>query len=268
MKDLRSTPRQGRVRAQILDSVNNDAQIMASYMSLLLGGVADCLEIASQRGNEVNRPALSVAVRPTVEAAAQVWWLLDDSVSATERARRYLIWRFSDLRQLRSTARDLKPDGGGADETEEALAEQERALLELTENAGWNASPTSVRGQKVTAAALLDEVGKRESMPRYGELVGLAINTTTVYGLLSLPVHGTRWAVLQGLQTGDPEAEGKHRMAGSGVEPNAAIATVTTATYRAGRALADWNRLDSAQLRRAAQELGQQVGLRRRGPQN
>lgn len=107
--ELRSTPGGGGVaRAELLDKLNVEMQVMVGHLTLVVGGVSDALDIAAQRDNQVNGPGLAYIVRPSLELAGQVAWLLTDQIAAEQRARRLLVWRLADLRAQRLLLRDFR----------------------------------------------------------------------------------------------------------------------------------------------------------------
>jgi len=183
----------GVTRAQLLDELNVDLQVMVGYLALLVDGVADLLEIASTRANKVNGPALANVVRPTVECAGSVRWLLDEEITAEVRVRRYLIWRFDDLRQQRrllSGLRHVDPSKLHAAHSE--LASSERDLLAKVESAGWRARPSQSTGAQYKSAALLTDTGTAESMPPFTKLVDDLPIPKGMYQLLSVTTHNHR----------------------------------------------------------------------------
>lgn len=166
-----STDGGGVARAQLLGLLNVDMQVMVGHLALIAGGVADDLEIAAQRDNAVNGPALAFVVRPALEVAGQIAWLLSDQIHAARRARRYIIWRFADLRAQRLLLRDFR---GSSDETEAAareLDESETEILTLVAAAKWTARPTTHNGGDLQAATLLGVDNKPERMPSLAALV-------------------------------------------------------------------------------------------------
>jgi hypothetical protein len=140
------------------------------HLILIGRGVADCLEVAAGRDNEVNVPILSMIARAALETGGQLGWLLDDSIDGTTRARRFPTWRFADLRTQRLQVTDFRPqrDEGAAVAAE--LDEVEHELHAAATAAGWVSKPTVVRGEHLEAAALLDSGGKNERVPQSGEL--------------------------------------------------------------------------------------------------
>ena len=250
--ELRSTARGGGPgRARLLDRLNVDAQLMAANLTLIVEGVADCLEVATGRDNAVNRPALSFVVRPALEVAGQLAWLLDDSIDGTERARRFLTWRFADLRQLRLLLEDFRPSNEERTSTCDELDEVEKSFLDDVAAANWAAKATVAGPKGFEAAALLGAAGKRESMPKYNELVRLVSSTPSVYGLLSVPAHGVRFGIFHGLEVADtPDPSGRYsaRIAGFGIEPNIGVGLAFLAVDVSCRLLAGWNGVDAGRL--------------------
>jgi hypothetical protein len=119
--------------------LSHDSVIVLANLTLLVNGVADCLEIAVSRDNAVNTPALSSVLRPAMEVAGQVAWLFSDNLDGHEHGRRYLIWRFSDLRHQRHVLGEFRPE---ADEEQVALKEldaEEQELLASRQGEGRRA---------------------------------------------------------------------------------------------------------------------------------
>ena len=163
---------QGLARIALLDALNVDAQVGAANLTLIVRGVADCLEVAAGRENEVNVPILSIIARTALEIAGQLAWLLDDSIDGTERARRFLTWSFADLRTQRLLLDDFGPSNEEGASAAAELDEIEQELCATATSAGWVSKATVVRGKDLEGAALLDADGKNERVPKNGELAG------------------------------------------------------------------------------------------------
>lgn len=257
----------GKTRASLLDLLAGDAVFMIANLTLLVDGVADCLQIASTRNNEVNYPALSATLRPTIEVAGQLAWLLDDSIDGGERGRRYLRWRFHDLRHQRLLLSELR----GGDEAKAAFAELDRigrGLLGLAASAKWSARATVVQPNgDIVAAALVDQAGEKpEPMPKITELVRTVASTPSLYGLLSVPTHGRRFGVVHGVkQDGAPDQHGKvEALVGAfGLPPHLCIGLACLAIDRPGRLLAGWNGVNASALHGAVVEATRQAGIMR-----
>lgn len=255
----------GRARAELLDRVAYDSILMLANVTLLVDGVADCLQIAGARDNAVNHPALSATVRPAVETAGQLAWLLDDSIDGADRGRRYLIWRFSDLRHQRHVLSDFR---SGADEGA-AVAELdaiEGDLLDLAGAAKWGVRSTVRQANgDISAAVLLDRPGaKPEPMPKITELVGKVASSPSLYSLLSVPAHGRRFGVLHGTQQqhrSDPQGKSELLVGGFGLPPNLCIGLASLAVDIPSRLLAGWNGVDASALHRSVGELMRRAGL-------
>jgi hypothetical protein len=234
--------------------------IVLANLTLLVNGVADCLEIA------VNTPALSSVLRPAMEVAGQVTWLFSDNLDGHDRGRRYLIWGFSDLRHQRHVLGEFRPE---ADEEQAALKEldaEEEELLDLAASAKWAARASTVNAKgEHQAAALLDRDGaKPEPMPKINDLVRLVSSTPSMYGLLSVPTHGRRFGMMHGLEvTPSPHGTAKAdaKVAGFGVPPNLAIALACLAVDIATRSVAGWNRLDAGRMHQLVVEVMQMAGI-------
>lgn len=262
---MRATPGGGRTRAELLDRVAYDSILMLANVTLLVDGVANCLQIAAARNNAVNHPALSATVRPAVETAGQLAWLLDDSIDGADRGRRYLIWRFSDLRHQRHVLSDFR---SGADEAAAVaeLDDLERELVDLAEGAKWDVRSTVKQANgDVTAAALLDRLGaKPEPMPKITELIRKVSSTPSLYSLLSVPAHGRRFGVLHGIQqqqAPDPQGKAELLVGGFGLPPNLCIGLASLSIDVPSRLLAGWNGIDASALHRSVVELMHRAGL-------
>jgi len=239
-------------------------------LTLLVQGVADCLEIAAARDNAVNRPALSSALRPAVEVAGQLAWLLDDSIDGHERGRRFLIWRLHDLRHQRHVLGDFRP---GSDEEQAARKEldaTEDELLAAAKSAKWAArsSVTSDNGD-VQTAALLDRQGqKAEPMPKINELVQLVSSTPSMYGLLSIPSHGMRFGMMHGLNAAgaskpaSADLKTDALVGGFGLPPNLAIGLACVAVDISTRLLTGWNQVDASRMHQRVVEVMRMAGIK------
>lgn len=261
---LRGTDGGGGVaRAALLDRLNTDAQILAANLTLVIDAIADCFEVAARRDNHVNTPAVSIIVRTALELAAQAAWLLDDTIDGLTRARRYLVWRFDDLSDRRLLLREFRPDNGDTDSAEADLDSEEAALLADVTDAKWEASATTTNPKGVTPAALLDG-GRREGMPKITEMIRLVSSTRSIYGLLSITAHGSRFGLMQGLKAdGPPDSRGRRdaQVEGFGLPPNTAIALAVLVVDRACRLLAGWNGVDSSRLHSDALVLMKRAGI-------
>lgn len=234
---------------------------MVGYLALLVDGVADLLEIASTRANKVNGPALANVVRPTVECAGSVRWLLDEEITAEVRVRRYLIWRFDDLRQQRrllSGLRHVDPSKLHAAHSE--LASSERDLLAKVESAGWRARPSQSTGAQYKSAALLTDTGTAESMPPFTKLVDDLTIPKGMYQLLSVTTHNHRWGVRAGLRDNAPAADGRNvQLYGFALPPSLLVDLTVLAAAHVGSLLGNWNGFDTTKLRVFAANLSRRV---------
>lgn len=266
LKTLRSAHGVGRGRAELLNGIGVDVGLMAGYDVLLLGGVADCFFAAEARDDAVNRPALSAAVRPVVEVAAQVAWLLDDQADPVERVRRYLRWRFADLKSQRLLLAALSASKENAAEAREALDRTEATLIGHTERAGWKAVRTKHTGPRsLEAASLLDEQGNRMGVPKIEVMARRVSQSPYVYALLSAPVHGARWGVVNGVRRSGGAGDaisGSVDIVGTALQPNLAMGLSVLAIDTVGKYIAAWNRVDGERLRRETQTLCARAGIR------
>lgn len=255
----------GAAQAQLLDRMNLDGQLMVGHLALVVDGVADLLEVGSSRGDAINAPALSLVVRSALEVAGQLAWLLEDSLDATGRARRFLTWRFADLRSQRLLLREFQLPDPEREAAEAELDDAENELITEVVETGWRAKGTLVGPKgELECAALLDAAGKREAVPKFNQLVRLVSSWPSVYGLLSVPAHGTRFGVMHGLQV-DPQADEADRydtrFGGFGIPPNSAVGLAILAVDHSCRLLAGWNAVDASQLHSDCIELMRRVGI-------
>ena len=264
-RSLRSSPGGGGVaRAELLDKLNVEMQVMVAHLSLLVDGVADALHIAFQRDNEVNRPALAFAVRPALELAGQVTWLLDDKVDALQRVRRYVVWRLADLRAQRLLLRDFRTSEGLLYAAANELDATEDDLLAIIKAARWTAQPTAYRGAHTQAASLVGVDGKPERLPRLGELVRQVSTAPATYGLLSVTSHSQRFGVLQGLEveTSSGMGEDSARIGGFPLDTNLLIGLAVLSINIPTRLLGGWNGIDTRQLHSLSVQLMERSGPR------
>ena len=96
----------GRRRATLLAQMSAECLTFSQAMLLMAEGVSDCLELAALRDNTVNHPVLTTVVRPVLEMAGLVAWLLDEDIDGSDRSRRYMIWMLADLRESGSLEQD------------------------------------------------------------------------------------------------------------------------------------------------------------------
>lgn len=247
----------------LLDMLNVDAQVSIAHLTLLTSGVGDCLKVSLSRNREINSAALSAVVRPCLEVAGQIVWLLDDQLSAKERARRYIIWLFSDLKAQRLLIGNVRHDKAAqlAAAQVDAL---EAHLIAQVELAGWAAKPTVHRGEHVEPAALLTPGGKPEKMPGYKDLASFTDSARTAYSLLSVAVHGNRFGVLNGLEMADePNFDGSTNssLKGFGLPTNTTIGMAGLALYTPVKLLADWTGIECSDFTSSAQALVRGAGF-------
>lgn len=261
---LRSAPGDGgAARAELLDNLNVDMQVMIGHLTLIVGGVADALDIASQRDNEVNGPALAYIVRPALELAGQIAWLLSDQIDGAQRVRRYVVWRLADLRAQRLLLREFRASQSETEAAVKELDEMEQQILGSIDAAKWAGRPTKYNGASIEAAALLGADGKPERIPALGELVREVSSTPATYGLLSVTSHSQRFGILQGLEivsTGGDQQEA--RVSGFPLKTNLLIGLTVLAVNIPGRMLGGWNSVDTHQLHLFSGELMARAGLR------
>lgn len=263
MAELRSASGGGgRDRAELLDHLNVDAQVVVASLTLLVEGVADLLEASIPRDRAVNNAAIVPVLRSAMEVAGQVAWLLQQGIGSDTRARRFLIWRFADLAEQRRLLRKFRILDH---ENQEALAEldgSERALIDAVERAGWQVQETIGVGGTKRSAALLSIDDKREQLPKNEDLIGLVSSTPSIYGLLSAHAHGRRFALLQGLKTTD-HADGttSAELASVGLPTNLAITFAALSIDWPSRLLASWNGVASDRLHAEVLKLSRRAGI-------
>lgn len=241
----------------LLDMLNVDARVSIAHLTLLISGVGDCLKVSLGRNREVNGAALSAVLRPCLEVTGQIVWLLDDQLSGRERARRYVIWLFSDLRAQRLLVRNVRhPEAARL--ARSRLDELEGHLIEQVEAAGWIAKPTTYRGDNVEPGALLTAVGKPEKMPGYMDLASFTPSTGAAYSLLSVAVHGNRFGVLNGLEMADePNLAGSttSTLKGFGLPTDSTIRMAGLALLTPVKLFAQWTGIECVAFTTSAQAL-------------
>jgi hypothetical protein len=258
----------GKRRAQLLERLRTEMAVATGHLTLIFGGVADCLEVAAGRNNEVNLPALSFAVRPVLELAGQIDWLLDAGISAEERVQRYLAWCLADLRDRRRMVWEYQNEDGIAD-IEAMIDMDEVALLDEIALAGWTATPT-VRTQKgFTPATLLDEQGRPIAMPKYGALAHRVSGSETPYTMLSLSGHSQRYTMIASVVAdGPPSKDGRQqtKIGGFGIDVNLAIGFAVAALALRVRRLLEWNGLPAGALPEQVRRIFERAHLAQDGP--
>jgi len=202
-------------------------------------------------------------IRPALEIAGQIAWLLDDTIGGAERTRRFLQWRFADLRARRLLLREFRPPDDPA-----ALAEvdaHEQELRDACASAKWvSVSTKAGRNGAIEAAGLLADDGKRERMPSLTEMVRLVSSTPSLYNMLSIAAHGARLGTMFGLDVSESEdREGRRtvQMGGFGLEPNLAIGLTALALSDSGRRIGGWNGLDTVGVYQTSAALLKRCGI-------
>jgi len=244
--------------------LGEDAILMIANVTVLVEGVADLLQIAGTRDNAVNHPALSVVVRAAMETAGQVAWLLSDLIDGVERGRRYLVWRFNDLRHQRHVLSEFRSNENVAAAVR-ALDNEEQELFRLVSEAKWQARPTTIHSNgDVSAAALLDRTGtKVEPLPKVTELIRTVSSTESLYALLSISAHGHRFGVRHGLQKSALNRGGGAEVlvGGFGLPPNLCIGLACLAVDIPSRSIAGWNGIGASELHAQVQRLVKRAGI-------
>lgn len=202
----------------------------------MLDGFCDLLRSAAGRDGALNTSASAVVVRSALESSGQSLWLLETGLSGDERGRRYLTWRFDDLKQLRY----MLQSGSGVSEADQAASQYadnvEQELMELAEKCKWDAKPQLVRPQAVEPACLLSDDGKSVRIPGNGDFAVKAALASDAYMMLSLPAHGQRYG-FHAATVADGET-GQHRTSGSTIEPGLLVQWACTAAALPALALA------------------------------
>lgn len=189
----------------------------------------------------MNGGALTAVVRPTVEIAALIDFLLEPGVGAGERGRRYLRWRFEQLASERNLAVEM--DMLSNDEARDELASIERKLLTAAARAGWDARPSTDGGQQAHLRRMNDP-NKGDSMPKISERVRSYTSIPGLYRSMSIGPHGARLGVMAGIKSDGP-VPGRPgltnvRLSAHGLPPGLAIQVMTLAMTDPSGRLADW----------------------------
>jgi hypothetical protein len=264
-RELRGSATGGRARADLLDKIAIDGQLLVTHLILMVDGVADCFEVAASRDMIVNVPALTTVVRAAVEVAGQLAWLFDQDIDGADRGRRFLRLRFADLKSQRLLMRDLKEDNEFTDDASVELAGAEAALLKVAADCGWAARPTVERPGSIEAAALLGDDGKAVGIPTNTDLVKLVVSTPSLYGMLSSAAHGNRFGILHGLKRTDKKLPGgkvEARFSGFGLDPNVAIGVTALAVDWPCRLIGSWDAIDVGDLHANVERLMVRAGIR------
>jgi hypothetical protein len=248
----------------MLGNLNTEMQVLVGHLKLVMGGVADVLEIASRRENEVNGPALAYVVRPALELAGQIAWLLSEQIDGEQRTRRYLAWRFADLRAQRLLLRDFRASRSLIDAATKELDDIEDEIFSAVVAAKWTAQRTTYPGTDIQPAALLGSDGKPERVPGLGELVRSVSSTPATYGLLSVTSHSQRFGILQGLKVvaSTPDGQQQAQVSGFPLDPSLLIGLSVLAVDVPSRMLGGWNAVDASELHEHARQLMTKSGLR------
>ena len=251
----------GRERANLHDRLNRDLMPFLANIGILVSGVADLFEAGvDPDGRGLNTPALTVLIRAPLEAAGQVTWLLDATISPNERVRRYITWFLADLVSQRMTVDGV---GNAPDELMEKLDAKEALALDWIRNAKWTAQPrtTSKRGNPVPPA-LLDTTGPQPrpvQVPSKTELVNRLVGSDIAYSMLSISAHGDRWAITETMTVTDMTAKDGRKLArvtGFGVSANMLKSAAQAAIVLPTVALARWNGVDTSAMNEPIQRLG------------
>jgi hypothetical protein len=92
---------------------------------------------------------LAYVVRPALELAGQIAWLLADKFNAERRARRYLVWRLADLRAQRLLLREFRAAQSLTEAAVRELDETESEILASVDAAKWTALQAAGRPREV-----------------------------------------------------------------------------------------------------------------------
>ena len=247
IRSLRSTAGGGgRERAALLDAVSIECAAAIAQTHLLLEGICDLLRCAVSRDGALHMSATAVLVRSALEISGQTMWLLDLTIDGTERVRRYLTWRFDDLKQMRylmqSTSGDDATDiaaSGFADNVEQQLVRSVTAC-------GWGARPQRVKPKSLEPACLLDGDGRAVKLPGMGEFAMIAAMSRDAYKILSLPAHGQRYGFHASFLR--EHVGGQARIFSSTIEPELLVRWTCMSVALPALCLARWNGLTEGRL--------------------
>jgi hypothetical protein len=250
----------GKARAKLIDELSNSSKALAIHAVLLVEAVRDQFSVAATRDNAFNLPALTIIVRALAETAGTSAWLLEPGISPADRGRRYLTWRFNELKSDHLLLRD---DLEQCEREEEAsalaqaalkdLETRESALVAAATSAKWNARPrVRVANGDVSAAALMAAIGKVEPMPSSTKLVNQLGPGADLYALLSRPAHASLSNIEIGFRPGrEPKRNqpGWLEYHGQGIGPDVALQLVAVSVMQSIGRLADWNAVSTQRLR-------------------
>jgi hypothetical protein len=250
----------GKARSKLIDELSNSSKSLAIHAVCLVEAVSDQFSVAAARDNAFNLPALTIIVRALAETAGTSAWLLEPGISPTVRGRRYLTWRFNELKSdhllLRDDLEQLKTEGERSALAQAALKDletRESALLGAATSAKWTAQPrVKAANGKVSPAALIATNGKVEPMPSSTQLVNQLGPGSDLYSLLSRPAHASLSNIEIGFRPGrEPKRNqpGWLEYHGQGIGPDIALQLVAVSVMQSIGRLADWNAVSTQRLR-------------------
>lgn len=173
--------------------MTRDVLLMLPHLSALAEGSALLLAVAEDGLAAYNQTSAATTVRAQLELAGTIAWLLEEGIEPVERVRRFLTWRFEDVRGLRRLVGRLRTiEGGSADlqDTLDRVEEREAEALALARSCGYEA-----KRKDGGAIVLLKENGREDEPLSKTRRVNDYAATRNVYELLSLTVHGARGRV-------------------------------------------------------------------------
>lgn len=237
----------GRERADLLNKLALDASLVVTQITVTVEGVADLLQVAeSDREGKLNVVPTATLVRSALETHGQVDWMLDNTIDGFERARRYLTWRFDDLKQLRWALRN------GADESDEyadAVVEvdaEEADLIASAERIGLSARHEVVRPNGNVEPARLSDASGNLKMPSYGKMVSSVTNSVHAYAALSGAAHGQRYSAAASVAP-NPET-GEVRFRGSLIPTPKLTLWAWGSVAFSGLKVCNWNGMPARKL--------------------
>jgi len=226
----------------LVEHLHYDLCLRSGAMSHMLDAISDLLRGAEARANEIdeqpadNRFGLTVVARSMVEALAVNRYLLDPNLAGVERLRRYLVWRFEQLRNDRNLLESIGLDGA---ERDEARADAE-AFATQAKQCGFDVRV----GEWVPGGAhdCLLEGGVPVRLPSITALVEeLMPDRPSVYRLLSFGPHGSRLGIHATVVNERIDGEvTAFEMAAPGLDAQTSVTAAMWALWSAGRDLASW----------------------------
>lgn len=241
----------GRTRARLLDELSAEGHLLTSNLLLVADGVADFFELASQRDDVVNWPVLTIIVRPVLEIAGQIAWLLDETIEGDERADASFsgasqIYELDDCCYANFDFR--RPGGTGRGRCARAGATRGLCLSKVGQRFNEGRAQRCNRSCGIAGRrrqARKEAVAHRDGSSR--------VINTELYNMLSIAAHGARLGTMFGLDVSEMDDRKGRRtvqMGGFGLDPNLAIGLTARALSDSGRRIGGWNGLDTVGVTR------------------